>query len=98
VEPDDDDDGVGALGPRRPAEPLAQLDGGHHLPAQVDQPGDGRGGQRHPGQALHAWEIACGAVKRGQCRPHAERAGGHAVLYLTKRLGGFWRVLGSSEK
>src|SRR4028119_327226 len=52
VRPHDDDDGVVAGRPRGAAEPLAQLDGGDHLAAQVDQPRHGRRGQRHPGQAL----------------------------------------------
>ena len=57
VQPDDDDDGVGALGPRRAAEPLAQLDRGDDLAAQVDQAGDGGRRQRHAGELLAAQHL-----------------------------------------
>src|SRR4051794_11139341 len=57
VQPDDDDDGLGARRPGRAAEALAQLDRGDDLATQVDQAGDRRRRQRHPGDALAAQDL-----------------------------------------
>ena len=79
--PDDDHHRL-ALGARRQAERDPQVDRGQHLAAEVDQTGDPRGRQRHPGAGLAAQHLLHLLDRDGQrvaVQREGRELGAHAI-------------------